>query len=216
MSDLTTLPLQIAQTVQLQSVKFGQIRLYSKLIGYVENQSIMITSPVLIGGLQSIIDGDPFICRAFGGRYALAFRTHVLRTASAPFPHLFLAYPKSVEKVVVRKATRVTVSLRGTLGKTPPQDEPEAEAEITDLSLTGAGATSKQGIAGVGEQVSMKIRGDDGDDASAFQCSALVKNVRPVEGSQEHAQYGLEFTDLSEAQSRTLLQIIQNHLLVGA
>jgi c-di-GMP-binding flagellar brake protein YcgR len=216
MPDPTALPLQIAQTVQLQSLKFGQIRLYSKLVGYVDKHSIIVTSPALHGGLQSIIDGDAFICRAFGGKYAYAFRTHVLRVVSVPFPHLFLAYPKAVEKAVIRKATRVGVALRGVLKKGSGEGELQAEAAITDISLTGAGSTSRNALAEVGEQVTVQILADDSQQATPFECSAVIKSVRPAEASSEQAQYGLEFTSLTESQSRALMEIIQNHLLIGA
>jgi c-di-GMP-binding flagellar brake protein YcgR len=214
MPDPTALPLAIAQTVQLQSVRYGQIRLYSKLVGYVDKHSIVITAPLLIGGLQSIIEGDQFICRAFSGKYAFAFRTHVLRLAQAPFPHLFLAYPKLVEKAVVRKATRVSVELKGAFKKASEQGEAIAEAAYNDLSLSGAAAICATGTAEVGEKLTVVIASDGSEDATEFQCQALVKNLRAADHGEGQCQYGLEFLDLTAEQSRVLMGIVQRHLML--
>ncbi len=216
MTEFSSLPLAISQTMQLQSVRYGHVRLYSRLIGYVDGHSIMVTSPVDFGELGSVIAGDEFICRAFGGKYAFAFHTHVLRVVKRPFRHLFLAYPARVEKAVVRRATRVGVELRGCLTTSPSHGEKQVEATVSDISLSGAGATCPVGLAQVGELVAVQVLADGESLPRPFEAHAVVRNIRPIEGRADHCRYGLEFTGLSAQQSQALVGIIQRHLLAEA
>jgi len=215
MPDLSELPLKIAQTVQLQSAKYGQVRLYTKLIGYVDSQAVMITAPSLRNDFASILEGDQFVCRAFGGKHAFAFHTRVLRVVGAPLPHILLAYPSHVETVVVRKATRVAVQRSGSLVRSTADGQAPEPGTIADISLSGAGVVAKAGLVAVTETLELLIDANVALNQPELRLAAVVRSVRGSEGREAGGtcHYGLEFSGTTPEQQSALLDIIQKQLL---
>jgi c-di-GMP-binding flagellar brake protein YcgR len=225
MSTLADMNLKMGQPVQLQLARMSTARLYTQLIGFLSPRAVIVTTPKIpsSSGAFSIVDGDQFVCRAFAGRSAFAFQTDVLKAAHLPFPHLLLRYPKSVEAVVVRRASRVPMERTVSLINGAAEGDATQPASLLDLSLTGAGLASSMGIAALSDAVELLIPGVE-EQQPELRLKAVVRKVRGAEhgaepGAEQGAEvkpqalYGLEFIDLTPEHTRSLQNLIQQQLL---
>ncbi|MFM2287296.1 MAG: hypothetical protein RL684_439, partial [Pseudomonadota bacterium] len=178
MRTLDDVSLRIAQTIQLQSVRFKDIRLYSNLIGYVQREGVIVTAPPPHKTLGAVIEGDAFVCRAFGGKHAVAFNTKVLKVQSAPFPHIYLHYPTQVEVVEVRKNTRVPMSLAISVAKTVEGAEVKYDATLLDLSLSGAALSAPVALAAAGDAVELILPATDQAGNTELRLTGTMRNSR--------------------------------------
>lgn len=118
-----------------------------RLIGYLKNKSIVITTPEHQGGLIFAKEGQVFIVRFFSGKNAYAFTTEVLRVYNTPYPHLHLRYPARVKGLVVRKGERVAVKIICSIDLPAPADPARFAGTIQNLSTGGALIACKQAFA---------------------------------------------------------------------
>src|SRR5574340_43987 len=104
---LDDIKLQIGDTLQLQPQHEASAeRYYVKLIGYLKNAGVIVSTPSADGKLLFVREGQNFVVRAFCGKSAFAFPTTVIKAASVPYAHLHLSYPRRVRGIVVRKGAR--------------------------------------------------------------------------------------------------------------
>ncbi|MFT3904801.1 MAG: flagellar brake protein [Steroidobacteraceae bacterium] len=206
--------LKPGQPIQLQLQCTDRARLYTSLIGYLNDHAILVTTPglSLANDAYAMLEGDQFVCRTFSGRRAFAFQTSVLRVATAPFPHLYLSYPQQVEAVVIRKATRVPCRGEVSISKPGCEGTNAFVATLCDLSLTGAGVQGGPDLAKQSDGVELTLPGASGQE---LKIKATVRAVRAAEDGKDprRCHFGLEFVDLSPDQTSGLLEIVQQRLL---
>lgn len=215
MTSFADLNLKTGQPMQLQHTRIAHSRLHAVLVGYLVQQSVIVTTPPMSRGKDGfeIVEGDQFVCRAFAGRHAFAFQTVVLRAVHLPYPHLHLYYPEKVEAVVIRKANRVPMKRAVSLIRDGAEGGAGAPATLLDLSLTGAGLAAASEIGAASDTLELHV--PDGEQPGA-RLKAIIRKVRPAEnGSEAGAQfhYGLEFVELTPDQTRALQELIQQQLL---
>ncbi|MDP1924970.1 MAG: flagellar brake protein, partial [Thiobacillus sp.] len=92
---LDQIKLAIGDAIQLQfQSDVEPSRSFVTLIGYLEGQSVVVTTPIINGSMMLVREGQDFVVRLFSGKSAYAFTTSAKRVTNTPYPHLHLAYPK--------------------------------------------------------------------------------------------------------------------------
>jgi len=211
-SSFAEMSFKFGQALQLQLAHIDQSRFYCRLVGYLVDHAVIVTTPTTRTGPFEILPGDKFIGRAFAGRRALAFSTDVLSIAHVPFPHLFLRYPREVQAVVVRKATRVAMQRAITLAKGADASWP---ATLSDLSLSGAGVEAAASVAAVAETLELVLPAS-ADGQPETRLKAVVRGVRTVDAgpaAETRSHYGLEFVDIGAEHSQLVQNLIQEQIL---
>jgi c-di-GMP-binding flagellar brake protein YcgR len=227
MGSFADMRLRCGHPLNMQLGRIEYSRLYSKLVGYLADRSVIVTTPPVSGDAFSIIEGDQFVCRAFSGRSAFAFKTHVLKVAPLPFSHLHLAYPQEVQSVVVRKATRVDTHLPAQFSGQAPAKEFSEDAMVLDISPAGACVAAAPKLAVAGDTVTVKM--SRASDQQEMLLSAIVRSVNRDEVPKPHppktnggaedpaanvkSHYGLEFIEVTPDNSRAIQELIQQQLL---
>lgn len=227
MGSFSDMRLRCGHPLNMQLGRIEYSRLYSKLVGYLTDRAVIVTTPPVRGDVFSIIEGDQFVCRAFSGRFAFAFKTHVLKVAALPFSHLHLAYPQEVQSVVVRKATRVATQLQAEFIANQPGGEVSEAATVLDISPAGACVAAAAKMAAVGDTVAVQMpRATHAEQQ--IRLNAIVRSinrdeaVKPVPGPDTgetepagpaKAHYGLEFIEIDADNSRAIQEVIQQQLL---
>lgn len=197
----------IGNTLQLQfSPGNKDDRYYVKLIGYLENKSILVTTPRSDGVPLRITADQKFIVRMISGNSAQGFSANAIHATTHPYPHLHLTYPQDLESITVRKAERVNCKLIVTV-QNEETDRSLGEGKsssMQDISTAGAQLLSKESLAEVGDTITINSKISVADIEQYLKISGKVR--RAVAPKDEHGmfEYGVEFI-LMEDNDKLLL-----------
>ena len=82
-----------------------------KLIGWVNDLSVLVTMPDTRPWAGPPIEGDTIGVRAFSGRHAYGFSTVVGKRSVRPFEYLHLEFPRRISMRQIRNAERIATSI---------------------------------------------------------------------------------------------------------
>ena len=114
-------------------------RIKSRLIGVDPKSYIIIKTPNIVGIQNFLIEGTPIIVRYLYLGKVCGFCSSILGNVIVPQKVIFLSYPKSIEKVNLRKHERIICALPVTFGF----KELNFKGIISDLSTGGCRLNSK-------------------------------------------------------------------------
>ncbi len=224
---MSELELDVGDILQLQFLgDKNKTRYYVKVIGYLEDRSLLVTTPQSGGRLVRVREGQPLAARMMAGNDLVGFTVSVMRGCAVPYPYLHLTYPKDLQSVTVRKALRVTLEMSATAQACSTGTEkvsPDSEIRkiiIRDMSTTGALLVADAPLVDTGNclAVSVKITVAEAEEDLTF--TVMVRNIK-VEQAKEKGKpsqflHGVEF-QFSDRQESVLLhafvyeQIVHNH-----
>lgn len=203
--------LQIQCPAHLQSE-----RAFVKVVGYVDNVSLIVTAPSRNGMRLDLLENESLIVRAFSRQSAFAFSCSVLRVCRRPFDYLHLSFPRQVQGTVIRKSTRVR---GGFAAETGEAESPFAAATIDNISATGALVTAREPLGSPGDTVRLRFQVNlHGVDSALEMEAKILSLVRhdDVDGDGVPVlRHGVEFrnlqpTDRMIVTSFVYQQIIEN------
>jgi len=205
------LDLQVGEALQIQFMDDetrGQF--YVKVIGFLPDRSVMVTTPEKGGQAMSVREGRAVLARSFSGEHARGFTCAVLRSCTQPYAYLHLSYPNKVETMLERQSSRVRSALAvGVRPAGAAADARDVPAVIRDISITGAQLLASASVGHAGDRVTVRARlpiekiGDQ-----AVELPALVRNSQEeteVRDSLWHFRCGIEFEPL-DAQTTLILR----------
>lgn len=195
-----------------------------KLMGHVKGITIMVSTPVVDGGVILLREGQPAVVRSFSGKDAYAFPSSILRVCNAPLPYLHLAYPKTVQSVAVRKTARADFNLVGTVTNVNnPSVATSRAVRISDLSITGASFMVDDQVGEKGDNLSLSFRVKLSEIDVSFAANCIVPTVfctvRSVASesgrgaTSDKFRYGVQFTDVPTDVSLLMQNMIYQKLL---
>jgi len=111
-------------------------RLASTVVGWVEGQSLIVTTPHTAAGRLCLHAGEIVVVRAFTGRSAYAFRCTVLTGGPKACDYLYLSFPDVIDHVDVRNSPRFRIGIPARVS-VPESAEP-VQAVIDNIGTTGA------------------------------------------------------------------------------
>ncbi len=185
------LPLKVGDTLQLQFLGVSETRYFVKVIGYLADRSLLVTTPVVNGKLLLVRDGQAVAARMMAGNDLVGFAVSVIRSCNVPYSYLHLSYPHSLQSVTVRKALRVQLDLEAQAracliggSEVAPESKPQTVV-IRDMSTTGALLVAEQPLAEVGNclAVSVRIRVAEAEEELNF--IAVVRNIKVEQAKQK-------------------------------
>ncbi len=175
--DILNLP--VGSVLQLQRIASDNQDRYSvTLIGYVPNQSVVVTTPLIGDKVMLATEGQRFAVRMLQGSHIFGFVATILHSTSVPYPHLHLSFPEEVESIAVRNAERITTNLHGLIRNTRHPDLPKHWQPILlkDLSLTGAKVESIEPLGRKEENLEVHFSLPVLGAAEKIQLEAVIKN----------------------------------------
>lgn len=166
------------------------------LLGYLKNQTIITTNPLVAGKVLSIKDGTPCNVKAFSGTNLFTFRTKVLNSHAQPLAHLHLEYPKLVYATKIRNALRAVVDLPAELHD--PATQSVAQVILKDLSVGGARLVLPEPMGKKEASYVLRFKIKIADDLEeAVRTSVIVRalETQANKGTTVH-NMGVQFQDL--------------------
>lgn len=206
-------------------------RVMVKVIGYVENVSLLTSSPMINGLRVPLRDNDRLVVRVFANQNAFGFDTNVLRVNKLPFEYLHLEFPKKIQGAVIRKSPRIKTKLISNIvlpderGEFPIGNPAYRHAGLVlNISADGAQMQAKQVLAPKNGTLQISFRVNLHDVDAVISVNAIVRNIvvhDPLSNDVKAntVMHGLQFQDMS-SNDRLILQsmiyqkmIEQPHLL---
>jgi len=184
--------LPVGTSIQLVD-PVNKVRLNSRLVGWDENQCILVDQPTRGGQSVQLPKNLPIVGRGMHEGRVWGFQAVVLFQTLQPFRILYLSYPKKIEEVTLRKSERIQTKLRTVV--TPRKHEFEkikndADAPwgvVRNLSLGGCSFTCPFRFE-VNMPVFLSFELPDGHIAEN-----IMGFVRNVTREQNENVYGVQF-----------------------
>jgi hypothetical protein len=184
------------------------------LLGYLKNQSIIMTNPVIAGKVLPIREGAPYNIKSFSGTNLFSFRAKVQKTYTQPYAHLHLEYPKTVYATKIRTALRATVDLPATLHD--PELDITMPVVLKDLSVGGAKLVLPHPMGDKGDTFILGFKVKIADDLEEeLQINVVVRAVESQDnkGTKVHTR-GVQFQELTK-EARLLVMTLVYRQQVG-
>jgi c-di-GMP-binding flagellar brake protein YcgR len=210
--------LKVGDRLQIQPpIKLSAERCNVRVVGYVPQQSLLLTAPVVSNGARlDLIERDQLVIRVFASQNAFAFACDVLRSCKLPYPYLHVSFPLTVQGTVVRKAPRVKTKI---IAQVLPQGAGAASAPavISNISANGALLDGRRNIAAMGDVLQMKFQIKLHNVDIPLTLLATVRAVFGEEttavGAVPLAHFGLEFTDLQPQDQMVLQSMVYQQMI---
>lgn len=209
--------INIGESIQLQDpVNKNSERIFVKLIGYRDGQSILVSMPRADGNLIRVNKGEMFVARLFSVQTVHAFNVTVLESKVTPYPYMHLSYPEKVESVVVRNAQRVNVELIVSVQNSDPDKslDEALSAKLTDISTGGAKLSTLAPIGQVGDNINISAKLLVGGVEHYAQILATIRRaeIEKDKNNNDVQAYGLEFNFVEETDRLVLHGFVYEEL----
>jgi c-di-GMP-binding flagellar brake protein YcgR len=206
---LKAMRLRAGMALQTKRLVAGSVKRESQFLAAMEGKGVMVGPQGPDGEQTGLVDGEICVVRGFTGQYEFSFLSKVLQTFEKPFPYALLAYPKHVDARLVRRSLRTKAAWPtrvwqpDAVGADP---SPRHDAQLLDISLSGAMVHAPVSPAIVGQAVQLSVTADLDGDAQQLQVAAVVchSSAAPA-GDGFHI--GVAFTDLT-AQDKLVLHLL--------
>ncbi|MCL4470007.1 MAG: flagellar brake protein [Gammaproteobacteria bacterium] len=208
---------QVWERVQLRLLgRDIQAHHYARLIGYIRDQSILVTTPVDAGQRVIMVDGERVEVRMVTGSNIYVFQSVILRACISPSHYFHLAYPARVRVQKLRKSPWARVDLSASV--TNPQGVQEV-AHIVNLSLSGAQIHSPGMLGGKNDPLRITFHLSVDELETTLVLDALIQHVRPAKSGQNWEQplleYGVEFCNIFPQDALWLRSLVYQRIAEG-
>jgi c-di-GMP-binding flagellar brake protein YcgR len=211
---LDQVKLSIGDSIQLQFQSgLEQSRCFVTLIGYLEGQSVIVTTPIINGSMMLVREGQDFVIRLFSGKSAYAFTSIAKRVTNTPYPHIHLSYPKEVRGLVVRGSSRGRINI---ICHATVEGGRGYACVARDISLGGALIAASEKIGEVGNPLILKFRlkVKDAEHLLAMSCTIRSVNAsRPSVDEKPTMLHGLSFEDVSSQDTLVISTLLYQNMI---
>lgn len=192
------LALDIGDVLQLQFLPDeSHARHYVKVIGYIPDKSLLVTTPHVNGRVMLVREGQRIAVRSMSGVNIIAFTANVLRSCARPYPYLHLSFPNDLQCVALRTAQRVTFDLEADVRDCTPgsQQSHTNTVKIDDMSTSGALLVSSHPLGDIKTLISVTMQLQVANAVEKFVTVAIIRNVRErqKDNGEIEYMYGIQF-----------------------
>lgn len=203
-----SLGLAIGSQITIETVSPARKYIVS-LIGFLENRSILISTP-LREGKEVLLDKDSIVAiRMLVGKKVVAFETKVAYRSIQPYSYYHLEYPEEIEALQVRNSERV-------ITKIPAEVDSDFDivgewpkpAYINNLSKTGARMSSPKSLGEKGHELLMSFKVSASGIDLQLRIPCVIRNIEvntdAEVGDEGRYVVGVQFINMTDEQRLTL------------
>ncbi len=185
-----------------------------ELIGYVTDKSLMVTPAYGDDSIQALKEGDKLAVRYLGSDKSYAFYSEVTFVCDKPYHYLHLAYPKGVQGLSARRASRVPIE-GPVMRLNIREGEQSLSVTMADISTQGARFISSSCLGGRGDHFVIEMP-DIGGAGETLSLPCVVRHVceqyPDAMGVATTFHHGVEFDHLDEAAQLFIARFIQDSI----
>lgn len=188
--------------------KLGEQAAVVRLIGYVNDLSLLVTMPDTRNWSGAPIEGDAFSVRAFSGRHAYGFLTAVEKRIVTPFEYLHLRFPRQITMRQIRNAERIATRLNARiLESTQP-----VPAVVTNLSASGAEVRIPGAARSVTDALAIELILEVHEVRTPVLVNGVIRNVSAL-ADADGFNYGVQFVDVNPQVNIFLKSFVYQNLV---
>jgi len=208
---------QPGEPVQVRLINRNQQTYYStRLIGYIKNLSILVTTPMVVGTPLIMADGEPVEIRMVTGNNIYVFQTSIQSMHTSPTHYMHLEHPVEVRVQKLRKSpwakTNLGVMVTDALGA-------HQIATIINLSPDGAHLRAPRSLGESGKTLRLSFPATMEELATTLELDAKIKHVYAPKATPGSAatmlEYGIAFSNVSSADALWLKALVYRHIAEG-
>jgi hypothetical protein len=211
---LSQIGLAIGDSIQLQlQSDVEQPRCIVTLVGYLDGQSLIVTTPIVNGSMLLIREGQDFVVRLFCGKSAYAFAASAKRVTNTPYPHIHLTYPKSVRGMVVRASPRGRTNI---ICHATAENGRGHACVARDISLGGAQISAGDRIGDVGDPVTLNFRVRIADAEHMLTMNSTIRSVnasRAADDAKPAMLHGLSFDSIGSQETLVISTLLYQNMV---
>ena len=215
--DLNLLRLSFGEVLQIQLVGESE-RFHVRLVGYLENRSIIVTTPIKNHKAVPVRAGQVIYVRMMVNGQACAFTSTILHLNRVPYLHMHIEYPHDLIINNIRKAIRVDVRVEGSVvNNSIGSRSKHVDCHLADISETGAHLVTPIRIGKTGDEIGLSLPVQIAEISRTLDITAIVRSRLKIksEGKRREVHYGVEFLPGSEEQRIELIAFIYSNLTLG-
>lgn len=210
--------LRVGDRIQLQPpANVGLERYMVRLIGYLDNASVLVTMPLENGLRVPLREKDKVVARVFTSQKAFGFTSTIERVCKIPYDYLHLSFPTTIQGSVVRTSPRVRTKLIASVTYASEAEESTPKsALIANISAHGAQVRARQPLAAKNELLRIAFRVNLHNVDAMLTVNAIVRSVfheESGEGGGGMVNHGVQFQDLRPNDSMILQSMIYQQMI---
>jgi c-di-GMP-binding flagellar brake protein YcgR len=208
---------QVWERVQLRLLGRDVQAFYNaRLIGYIKDQSILVTMPVVDGQRVIMTDGEKVEVRMLTGSNIYVFQSMILRVCVSPSNYMHLEYPAKVRTQRLRRAPWARTNLAASV---TDANGNEVIAHIVNLSPDGAQVNIPQPVGKKGESLRLAFHARIDELETKLTLDSAIQHIRPAQQDQdwgaEMLGYGLAFRNVSAEDALWLRCLVYQRIAEG-
>ncbi|KAB2319715.1 flagellar brake protein [Betaproteobacteria bacterium SCN1] len=210
---LSQIGLAIGDSIQLQvQSDLEQPRCIVTLIGYLEGQSLIVTTPVVNGSMLLIREGQDFVVRLFSGKSAYAFAASAKRVTNTPYPHIHLSYPKAVRGMIVRASPRGRTNI---ICHATTENGRGVACVARDISLGGVLISANSRIGEVGDPLTLNFRVKIADTEHMLTMGSTIRSVNTsrADNAKPEVLHGLSFDSIGSQETLVISTLLYQNMV---
>lgn len=208
---------QPGEPVQIRLLNRNQQTYYSvRMVGYIKNLSILVTTPMISGSPLIMADGEQVEVRMVTGSNIYVFQTAIQLLCTSPVPYMHLDHPAEVRVQKLRKSPWAKVNLGVTVTDALGTFE---YASLVNLSPDGAHIRSPRTLGEAGKALRLSFPVTMDELGTTLNLNATVQHVHASKAGLEAAvsmlEYGVAFRNVTAADSLWLKVLVYRSLAEG-
>jgi c-di-GMP-binding flagellar brake protein YcgR len=199
----------VGERISLQSA-ISKKRFKAQIIGFLNGKSLIISKPVGVDGLSSLVEDEELIVRFFANGFACGFKSNLICNLRSPYSHSHLTYPSAFMAEKIRSDVRVkTIGLAATV-----QFDYQAELDVKVKDISSGGimvsinseAISNCLVTETALTVKLQIPVENHVSLAPISQRAVLRTIQTT--ANGNILLGLKFDDLKEADISTIQHYI--------
>lgn len=211
---LNQIKLKIGDPLQLQLQSGTEnTRCFVILIGYLADQSVIVSMPVINGRTLQVREGQNFIVRFFSGKNAYAFSAIAKKVTSIPYPYLHLSYPPEVRGLVVRGSSRARAHINC---HASAADGTGYKCVARDISIGGTLIACREQIGKQGDNLSLKIPIQINETEHVLDLNCMIRSVNVSQAATNETPthlLGLSFENMTSQDTLVISALLYQNLV---
>lgn len=211
--------LRAGDRLQLQPpAALGTERYIVRLIGYLENASLLVTAPISNGLRLPIREKDTVVARVFTSQKAFGFDCQVERVCKIPYEYLHLSFPRTIQGAVIRKSPRIRTKIIVSITSSAAEKgSPKHSGVIVNLSADGALVKTREPLGEKSQLVTMHFRVNLHNMDAYLTTRAVIRSIL-MEDDKDGMElfpyhHGVQFLDLAPNDSVILQSLIYQQMI---
>ncbi|MCP3725845.1 flagellar brake protein [Paraburkholderia sp. CNPSo 3272] len=175
-----------------------------RLIGFAPNEALFVTTPYVDGRPIAITPCENVEIVAIASQAVYRFVCTVHALSQSPLDYLVLSKPANIRRLRERRSVRVRAQFPVRYGIGEEGTGYDGVALARGISALGLSVSAAWALGKVGERLRVAFQLRSGENATAIETSAVIRNVQAETGDPAHATLGLELDRLTAAEQMAM------------